>query len=467
MTAHLSEAKPFHAYRWVNLRERGTPASLRLSGWVALHIGRWAARLLLLPAALYFFITAQAARRSSYEYLHRMRGRRARCWHVLRHFYFFGATILDRVYLLRSEFEHFALTIHGREILHRQIDSGKGCILLGAHLGSFEILRTLGVTQQEFPLKVLMDTVHNENITRFLDALNPKIADTVITAEGPDRLLRVKEDLDTGFLIGMLGDRVASGDKTTQCQFLGAPATFPSGPILLAAITHCPIILFFGLYRGGNRYEIFFEQFADEIALPREERSEETHAWVQRYVARLEHYARLAPYNWFNFYPFWNQPHSPEKPSRGNHSKIDKEEIRTLLPHSGSMCLLDSVIEWDDRSIFCVSNTHRAPDNPLRRDGQLSAVHAFEYGAQAAAVHGGLRARAAGTTAAPGYVAALRDAHLHVSRLDDISRSLEVRAVRLFGDEATTIYHCRIFASDRLLVEGRVTIMPRRKQGSG
>src|SRR6266568_8311107 len=184
MTAKLSEAKSLDAYRWLELPERGTPASLRLSGWVALHIGRWAARLLLFPATLYFLISVDAARRASYEYLKRVRGRRAHWWHVLRHFYSFGATILDRVYLLTGEFDHFVLTLRGREILHRQIDSGKGCILLGAHLGSFEILRTLGVTQQEFALKVLMDTAHNENITRFLDALNPKIADTVITWEG-------------------------------------------------------------------------------------------------------------------------------------------------------------------------------------------------------------------------------------------------------------------------------------------
>ena len=72
---------------------------------------------------------------------------------------------------------------------------------------------------------------------------------------------------------------------------------------------------------------------------------------------------------------------------------INKAEIRTLIPHSGLMCLLDEVTQWDDRSITCITNTHRDPANPLRRDGRLSALHAFEYGAQAAAVHGGLRAR--------------------------------------------------------------------------
>lgn len=123
------------------------------------------------------------------------------------------------------------------------------------------------------------------------------------------------------------------------------------------------------------------------------------------------------------------------------------------------MCLLDEVVMWDDESIVCTSNTHRDPKNPLRRGERLSAVHAFEYGAQATAVHGGLRARQAGTTAPPGYLAALRDAKLHAPRLDDIDSPLEVRAQRLFSDTANCVYECRISAGDALVAEGRVTIV--------
>jgi predicted hotdog family 3-hydroxylacyl-ACP dehydratase len=144
-----------------------------------------------------------------------------------------------------------------------------------------------------------------------------------------------------------------------------------------------------------------------------------------------------------------------------SHLLVNKSEIRKLIPHSGGMCLLDGVIQWDDESIVCVSNTHRDPSNPLRNNGQLSAVHALEYGAQAAAVHGGLRARSAGATAPPAYLAALRDAHLHVVRLDNVSSSLQVHARRLFGEAANTVYEIRISAKNAVLVDGRVTIMLR------
>ena len=140
---------------------------------------------------------------------------------------------------------------------------------------------------------------------------------------------------------------------------------------------------------------------------------------------------------------------------------IHKAEIRTLIPHSGLMCLLDEVVQWNDRSIVCITNTHRDPANPLRRGGRLSAVHAFEYGAQAAAVHGGLRARSAGATAPPGYLAALRNARLHATHLDNIDSALEIFASRLFGDNANTVYECRVSAGDVLIAEGRITIVQR------
>jgi predicted hotdog family 3-hydroxylacyl-ACP dehydratase len=140
---------------------------------------------------------------------------------------------------------------------------------------------------------------------------------------------------------------------------------------------------------------------------------------------------------------------------------VKKAEIRTLIPHSGLMCLLDEVTQWDEQSIVCVSDTHRAPENPLRRDGRLSALHAFEYGAQAAAVHGGLRARAAGTIASPGYLAALRNGRLQAKRLDCIHLPLRICATRLFGDGANTVYEFVVSAATVLVAEGRVTIVER------
>ena len=144
-----------------------------------------------------------------------------------------------------------------------------------------------------------------------------------------------------------------------------------------------------------------------------------------------------------------------------NYIAINKAEIRTLIPHSGLMCLLDEVVQWDDRSIACLSSTHRDPANPLRRHGCLSAVHAFEYGAQAAAIHGGLRARAADTVAPPGYLAALRDGRLHITRLDYIHLPLQISAARLYGEGANTVYEFIVSVAAVVVAEGRVPIVER------
>jgi predicted LPLAT superfamily acyltransferase len=100
---------------------------------------------------------------------------------------------------------------------------------------------------------------------------------------------------------------VVPGEKTVRCQFFGQEAAFPAGPLLLAALAECPVILFFGLYRGGNRYDVHFETLAERIVLEPRRRQQQIAGWVQRYADRLEHYARLAPYNWFNFYDYWRE----------------------------------------------------------------------------------------------------------------------------------------------------------------
>ena len=138
---------------------------------------------------------------------------------------------------------------------------------------------------------------------------------------------------------------------------------------------------------------------------------------------------------------------------------IDKAEIRSLIPHAGTMCLLDAVAAWDEQSITCLTDTHRDPANPLRREGRLSVLHAIEYGAQAAAIHGALCARAAGRTASPGYLVALRDACWSVAELDGIAALLEVVARPLLGDTGSWIYAIQISATGRLLAEARITIV--------
>lgn len=292
---------------WARLPERGNRLVLHLIVWITLHIGRPVARALLYPITLYFLLTAAEARRGSRRFLRRALGREPGWREVFRHIHCFAATLLDRVYFLTGRLQPFKIEMFGDQWVVDQAASGQGCLLLGSHLGSFEALRALGVNLRHFPIKILMNTGHNRGITEFLNALNPALAQAIIPIGGPDTLLRVQESVAQGGMVGVLGDRVVVGEKTVRVRFFDRETAFPAGPLLLAALADCPVILFFGLYRGGRRYEIHFERLAERIALDRNRRQEQLAVWVQRYADRLEYYARLAPYNWFNFYDYWEE----------------------------------------------------------------------------------------------------------------------------------------------------------------
>jgi len=227
-------------------------------------------------------------------------------WHEsFKQHRYFACTILDRVYLLGAKYDCLDIHIHGAESILKLVDEGQGCLILGSHLGSFEVLRSLGARQQNFTIRVLMRHEQNRMMTEFLNELDPDVADVVIPLGGIDSLLSVQEAAAQGCLIGLLADRAASGEATHQCDFLGRPAPFPLAPMRLAVVLKVPVFLFFGIYRGGNRYDIYFEHFADPAAVSRGERDGLMTELAERYAGRLEHYARRAPFNWFNFYDFW------------------------------------------------------------------------------------------------------------------------------------------------------------------
>ncbi|SRR5579864_4021136 len=293
---------------WLEQRERGNRGAMRLMKWLALGCGRGAARLLLYPICAYFLLFSPRARRASRDYLAGALGRAPRIADLWRHYFSFAATVLDRVYLLAGQFERFDIEMRGLDALDAALAQGKGCLLLGAHLGSFELLRAIGLLQKKRPINVVMYEDNAANISGVLDELNPEVRPRVIVSGELDTALRIGECLARGEMVGMLGDRSAASGRSVTCPFFGRDAAFPAGPLQLALGLRVPVLLFFGLYRGGNRYLIHFEVFSAECPEARAAREARVRDAVTRYAARLEHFCRLAPYNWFNFYDFWEGP---------------------------------------------------------------------------------------------------------------------------------------------------------------
>lgn len=295
------------AFDWKARPEGGGRFAIWLIRGIARHGGRKVGRALLYPITAYFTLVRGPERRASIDYLTRALGRPARLRDGLRHVHTFASTILDRVFLLGGRLDDFEVTVHGLDSLHAALDQRRGVLLFGSHLGSFEVLRVLARERPDYTIRVVLDKAQSPAMTQLLDELNPEIAAGVIDAsqDGPTIVMAIHQACSEGALVALLVDRVRGDEPALPAPFLGGQARFPAAPWLIAAALKVPVQLAFGLYRGGNRYELLFEPFADMVEVPRGRRAQALSALICRYAARLETYARSAPYNWFNFYDFW------------------------------------------------------------------------------------------------------------------------------------------------------------------
>ena len=295
---------------WRERPEAGSIAVIRLSRHLVLLFGRTASRAALLLVCGYYLLRRAPERRASRAYLQRVLGRPPSLLLIWRHFFVFATATLDRVYLLTERFRRFKITVEGLETMHEALDQGQGVLLFGSHLGSFDALRVLSLERPDIPVRIVLDVEQNPAISDTLNALHPGLANTIINARvsGPALALAIREALDRKSIVALLVDRARPGNAMLSADFLGASAAFPQAPWLLAAALKTPVFLSFGLFRGGNRYDLYFERFADSIRIERGARAAALSQVVQRFSDRLSHYARLAPFNWFNFYDFWLLP---------------------------------------------------------------------------------------------------------------------------------------------------------------
>jgi predicted LPLAT superfamily acyltransferase len=292
---------------WHQRPEAGGVRAIRFMRWTALALGRPVARLVLFPVAAFFVAVRGPERAASRAFLTRALGRRATLWDVAKHVFTFASVTLDRVYLMTAGFGRFDVQVEGVEVLQRAVAGGRGALLFGSHLGSFDALRLVGDVRRDVPVRAVIDLAQNPALSETLNALNPEMAGSVIDASGDPAVvvLAIGAALQSGALVAMPADRGRPGGASVTADFLGAPAPFPTAPWIAAAALDVPVLLCFGLFRGGRRYELVFEHFADTLRAPRPERQARVADAVAKFAERLSCHARRAPFNWFNFYDFW------------------------------------------------------------------------------------------------------------------------------------------------------------------
>ena len=312
---------------WAQQAERSNACALRLMRWIAVTLGRRVARLVLHPITLYFLLFGGPAARASTDYLRRVLARPPRWSDRYRHIHHFAATILDRVYLLRGDFDLFDIDVVGAEHLDRVLHAGRGAILVGAHVGSFEVLRALGKERRGLQVAMLMYEDNARLVVDTLRAIAPDAVQKVIGLGRIDAMLELREWLDAQGVAGLLADRTlqgrgqanASRSGTHWIDFLGAPAAFSDGAFRLAALLRRPVVFMAGVYLGGNRYQLRFAPLADFTALDRRDgREAAVQEAVLRYARTLEGLCRETPRNWFNFFDFWAGSPGPQDTTHAN-----------------------------------------------------------------------------------------------------------------------------------------------------
>lgn len=313
---------------WARQQEVKGLWGMRLMLLVWRLLGRKAFSLLLYPVVGTYWLTATRARNASQNWITRVRSQLiTRQMPVppsltsYRHFLRFGQAMLDKIASWRGElqFDRDVVFAPGAEDTLNVRDP-RGKLLLASHLGDVEACRALAQLQGNKTINALVFSDNAQRFKQIMAEMAPQARLNLlpVTDIGPETAILLKEKLERGEWVAIVGDRIAvnlqRGGEWRVCwsQFMGQAAPFPQGPFILASILRCPVDLIFALHQQGKLH-IHCESFADPLLLPRAERQQALQQTIDRYAERLEHYALQSPLDWFNFFDFWQLPDTKDK----------------------------------------------------------------------------------------------------------------------------------------------------------
>lgn len=296
-----------HAQAWATQPERGNLRFFSAMSTLSLRCGRSFSRILLILIVAYYWLRPGATAGHIARFQRRALARRPTRRDLYSHLLAFATCIHDRVYLLNDRMSDFSVEVTNEELLTRTLEHGSGCFLMGAHVGSFEVSRALGLQHPGVAVVMAMYPDNARILGAVLAAVNPHAVPDIIPLGSIDAMLQVRARLEQGAFVGIMGDRTLADEPVLSVDFLGTPAEFPIGPWRAAALLRRPVLFIAGLYCGANRYRIIVEQLADFTHTERSTRDAAIREAIGRYVSVLETICRSHPYNWFNFFDFWHE----------------------------------------------------------------------------------------------------------------------------------------------------------------
>lgn len=302
------------ARHWASLGESTFVGGTWFLYGVYRWLGRWPFRVCVYPVVLAYWLGSPVARRASLDYLRRLQAAEAvfaaapGVRQSVRHFLFFAETLLDKMLAIGGRLSRARIGFSGHEPMLAAARAGQGGVIATAHMGCLELMQMAASWREGLRVTILVHTAHAPQFNRILLRLNPQASVRLmqVTDFSPTTALMLADRIAAGEFLAIAGDRVpVSGDRTARADFLGAPADFPAGPYLIASLLRCPVWLLSCLH-DGDGYRARIELFAERIELPRGRRQEALDAYAARFAAWLTACLRQSPYDWFNFYPFWD-----------------------------------------------------------------------------------------------------------------------------------------------------------------
>ena len=279
--------------------------------------GRWPFRICLYPVVVLHWSLRPTVRRASREYLSRIEAATGALGHAprlrdsLRHVALFAETMLDKLLAVAGRYPFTRVRTRGREQLYDHLRGVRGAVIVTAHIGCLELCRAMA-EQRAAKLNILVHTRHAAQFNRVLQRLSPQHAVALIEVSeiGAATAVLLANKIEAGEFVVIAGDRVPlSASQTVAVDFLGHAAPFPVGPYVLASLLKCPLFLL-GCVHDGASYCVHVECLAQQVVLPRAHRDDALREHAQRYAEALTRLLAGSPYDWFNFFPFWEQRHA-------------------------------------------------------------------------------------------------------------------------------------------------------------
>ncbi len=305
------------AKHWSEISERGNAIALRFMLIIFKVLGRRVCSSLVPFIVLYFFMSNSKSRHASLKYLHKVYNTKQstltsppNLWTAYKHFLNFGLSSIDKVSSWVGNIKRESVQFENAQILIDHAKNKQGAVIISAHLGNIELSRALAQGINEVTMNALVFTQNAEIFNNTLKKINPEHNTHLIHVNnmGPETSIMLKNKVDNGEMVVIMGDRTAisSGNRNCEVNFLGEPAPFSQGPVILASLMKCPVYLMLCIKEQGQ-YRIHLELISDKIVLARQSRQQDIKKYIQLYASRLEHYCQQNPLQWFNFFDFWQQ----------------------------------------------------------------------------------------------------------------------------------------------------------------